>query len=82
MSYARGGPSGEFIFGVMPYTVLYPCLLRSTRCVYIYIAYLSTRLSYVSITNYLSALWYLHKINRYSHVEPSSFALRQTLLGT
>ena len=48
----------------------------------LYIAYLSTRLSYVSITNYLSALWYLHKINGYSHVEPSSFALRQTLLGT
>ena len=49
--------------------------------VLLYIVYLADRFKYVSIINYLSALWVLHKINGIPHVDPSSFEIKMTLKG-
>ena len=47
----------------------------------LYIAYLDERLSYVSIINYVSAVWVLHDINQYNHVDPKSFEITFLLQG-
>ena len=47
----------------------------------LYLAYMADRLKYVSIINYLSAVWVLHRINGVLHVDPSSFEIHMTLKG-
>ena len=47
----------------------------------LYLAYLAQTRSYVTIINYLSAVWTLHKMNDVPHIDPSSFAITRTLRG-
>ena len=47
----------------------------------LYIAHLADRLKYVSIINYLSAVWSLHKLHGLRHVDRGSFEITMTLKG-
>ena len=47
----------------------------------LYIAFLAESKAYVSIINYLSAVWTLHKLNGIPHLDPSSFPITMTLRG-
>ena len=58
-----------------------PPLPASLVTVLRYIVYMAARLKYVSLTNYLFALWQLHKINDLPHVDPYSFKVQCTLKG-
>ena len=58
-----------------------PPLPASKETVLLYIAHMASKLSYVSLVNYLSALWSLHKLCDYDYVDATSFRIRQTLLG-
>lgn len=62
-------------------TVGLPPLPATLDMVLMYIAYMAESLAYSSITNYLSALWVLHKYLGYVHVDKSSFQIRMTLQG-
>ena len=56
-------------------------LPSTINMVLLYIAFMATHLAYVSLTNYLSALWSLHDLCDLPHVDPMCFRIRQTLLG-
>ena len=56
-------------------------LPASLDTILLYIAYLAERLKYVSIINYLSAVWSFHKINGVPHIDPSRFEIEMTLKG-
>ena len=47
----------------------------------LYLAYLAETRSYVTIINYLSGVWLLHKVNGIQHLDPSSFPIVMTLRG-
>ena len=47
----------------------------------LYIPFMSECFMYVTIINYLSAVWVLHKLNGFDHVDPSSFEIKITLKG-
>ena len=49
--------------------------------VLLYIAFLAESRAYVTIINYLSAVWSLHKLHGFAHIDPSSFPLVMTLRG-
>ena len=53
----------------------------SLRTILLYLAFLAETKAYVSIINYLSAVWSLHKLNGIQHIEPSTFAIQMTLRG-
>ena len=55
-----------------------PPLPTSLKNVLRYIVYMAARLKYVSLTNYLYALWQLHKINDLVHVDPHIFKVQCT----
>lgn len=46
-----------------------------------YLAYMAESFKYSSITNYLSALWSLHRINGYTPLAHDSFEIKITLMG-
>ena len=56
-------------------------LPASLDTILLYITYLANSYAYVSIIHYLSAVWSLHKLNGFEHVEPSSFLIQITLKG-
>ena len=56
-------------------------LPATTETILLYIAYLAETRCYVTIVNYLSAVWSLHKLNGIPHVDPSSFPITMTLRG-
>ena len=58
-----------------------PPLPTSFRDVLRYIVYMASRLKYVSLTNYLVALWQLHKVNDFPHVDPLNFKVQCTIKG-
>lgn len=58
-----------------------PPLPASRDTILMYIAHMASKLTYVSLVNYLSALWSLHKLCDYPYIDPTSFRVRQTLLG-
>ena len=41
----------------------------------LYLSFLASKLKYVSIINYVLAVWLLHKLNGFDHVDPSSFEI-------
>ena len=47
----------------------------------LYLAFLAESKSYNSIPNYLSAVWSLHKLHGYKHIDPSAFEITMTLRG-
>ena len=47
----------------------------------LYIAFMAGQFKYVSLINYLSAVWVLHKVNGFSHIDPASFEIKMTLRG-
>ena len=47
----------------------------------LYLAYLAQTRSYITIINYLSAVWSLHKLNGLQHIDPSLFEIQMTLKG-
>ena len=53
----------------------------SLDTILLYITFMSMSFKYVSIINYLSAVWVFHKLNHYDHVNPSCFKLKMTLKG-
>ena len=56
------------------------CPLPATMdTVLLCLAYLAKDRSYVTIINYSSAVWVLHRINRLRHLDPSSFEIQMTL---
>ena len=57
-------------------------LPASIDTILLYLAYLAGNRSYVTIINYLSAVWTLHKMNGLQHVDPGSFPIVATLKGT
>ena len=56
-------------------------LPASLETVLLYLAFMADRFKYVTIINYLSALWVLHKLSGFSHVDPKSFEIHVTLRG-
>ena len=56
-------------------------LPASLDTVLLYLTFMAESFKYVSIINYLSALWVLHKLNGYPHVDPKSFEIYITLRG-
>ena len=56
-------------------------LPASLETILLYLAHLSSTLKYVSIVNYLSAVWILHRINGYSHLDSGNFEIVMTLRG-
>ena len=46
-----------------------------------YLSFLAESKSFTSIPNYLSAVWTLHKVKGYIHLDPSSFEIVLTLQG-
>ena len=54
-------------------------LPASLDTVLLYLAYMASSFKYVSIVNYLSALWVLHKMTNHQHVDPKSFEIHMTL---
>ena len=56
-------------------------LPASMETILLYLAYLAESRSYVTIINYLSAVWTLHKMNAVQHLDPSSFPIVATLRG-
>ena len=53
----------------------------SLETILLYITYLAESKAYVSIINYLSAVWSLHELNNVVHVDPSCFHITMTLRG-
>ena len=47
----------------------------------LYLAFMASNFKYVSIINYLSAVWVLHKVNCFQHISPNCFEIRMTLRG-
>ena len=47
----------------------------------LYLAFLAQERAYMTIINYLSAVWLLHKVNGFDHIDSSSFQFRMTLRG-
>ena len=56
-------------------------LPASLETILLYLAFLAEKFKYVSIINYLSAVWVFHKVNGYEHVDPKSFPIVITLRG-
>lgn len=56
-------------------------LPATLETILLYLAYLAETLKYVSIINYLSAIWVLHKFLGYTHIDPSHFFIKMTLTG-
>ena len=56
-------------------------LPASMETILLYLAYLAESRSYVTIINYLSAVWSLHKLSGVPHLDPSSFEIQMTLKG-
>ena len=56
-------------------------LPASLYAVLMYVSYMATSFKYSSIQNYLSALWILHKLAGFSHIDPHTFELQITLRG-
>ena len=56
-------------------------LPASMDTILLYLAFLADTRSYVTIINYLSAVWSLHKLNNLPHLDPSSFPIQMTLSG-
>ena len=56
-------------------------LPADVETVLLYLAFLAQNRSYVTIINYLSAVWSLHKVNGIPHVDPSTFEIQMTLKG-
>ena len=56
-------------------------LPASLETVLLYLAHLAESRSYVTIINYLSAVWTLHKINGIPHVDPKDFQIKSMLRG-
>ena len=53
----------------------------SLDTVLLYLAYMASSFKYVSIINYLSALWVLHKISGLPPLDPKTFEIHMTLRG-
>ena len=47
----------------------------------LYITHLTARVCYVTITQYVSAIWMLHRYLGYAHPDPSCFIIQSTLKG-
>ena len=56
-------------------------LPASLDTVLLYLAHMADSFKYVSIVNYLSVLWVLHKVISHQHVDPKSFEIHVTLKG-
>lgn len=56
--------------------------LPADEClVCLYITHLTESLNYTSITNYISALWALHKVYGFKYPDPAGFLISSTLRG-
>ena len=47
----------------------------------LYITYLTGEVGYMTITQYVSGVWSLHKYLGYDHLEPTTFLILSTLRG-
>ena len=56
-------------------------LPASLDTVLLYLTFMADSFKYVSIINYLSALWSLHKVSGFSHIDPKNFEIHMTLRG-
>ena len=56
-------------------------LPAALETVLLYLAYLADSKSYVTIINYLSAVWSFHRVNGVPHIDTSSFPIKMTLKG-
>ena len=56
-------------------------LPASMDTILLYLVYLAQTRSYITIINYLSAVWSLHKLNGLPYLDPSSFEIQMTLKG-
>ena len=56
-------------------------LPATLEVILLYLTHLADRLCYSSITQYLSAVWILHKTLGLSHVDPKNFEIYMTLRG-
>ena len=56
-------------------------LPATLETILMYLAYLAESKAYNSIVNYLSAVWTLHKLNNFPHIDPSTFEIVITLRG-
>ena len=56
-------------------------LPADSETVCLYITYQTSRVCYITIANYVSAIWLLHKYLDYTHPDPSGFMVQSTLRG-
>ena len=56
-------------------------LPASLETILLYLVYMAETFKYVTIINYLSALWLLHKLANVDHVDPKGFEIHITLRG-
>ena len=56
-------------------------LPASLDTILLYLAYMASSFKYVSIINYLSAVWVLHKMSGFKHIDSNSFEIYVTLRG-
>ena len=56
-------------------------LPASLDTILLYLSHMSLSFKYVSIINYLSSVWTLHKLNGFLHIDKGTFELHVTLRG-
>ena len=56
-------------------------LPASSDTILSYLTYMTSSFKYVSIINYLSAVWVLHKMSGFKHIDSNSFEIYVTLRG-
>ena len=56
-------------------------LPATSEIVCLYITHLTKTVSYLTITQYISGVWALHKYLGYSHPDPTSFIIQSTVRG-